>query len=335
MKKIFIPAFLIAYLGCCSTIVLGQDNNAVEKKTREIIIRSNGDKETKMSIEINGDKVTVDGKPLSEFKNGDVSIIEREQLKVRKGSGNFNWNGGSEDEDMDIRVFEDAPAIGGSRTFLGVITEKGDNGVSVKEAVKGSGAEKAGLKEGDVITKIDDKSIQSPEALIEVIRSHKAGDEIKLYYNRDGKKNDVKVKLGETKERERVRIFRNDNGPNKNFDYNFQMPRVPGSGNMPNTFFKYFRNDNVKLGVKVEDTKDETGAKVLEVTTGSAADKAGLKKDDIITELAGEKVNDINDLRSELLHHVDEENFTIKGKRNKTIMSFDVKIPKPANSADL
>ena len=37
--------------------------------------------------------------------------------------------------------------------MLGVITEKTDEGVKIQDITKESGAEKAGLKEGDIITK--------------------------------------------------------------------------------------------------------------------------------------------------------------------------------------
>ncbi|MEO8569868.1 MAG: PDZ domain-containing protein, partial [Ginsengibacter sp.] len=99
-------------------------------------------------------------------------------------------------------------------------------------------------------------------------------------------------------------------------------------------FFKYFRN-SVKLGVKVEDAPDNTGARILSVEEGSAADKAGLKKDDIITELNGDKVTNVDEVRSQLMDAEDKENFNLKAKRNNTDMNFEIKIPKAVNSADL
>jgi serine protease Do len=41
----------------------------VKTETQEIIIRNKGDKELNLKLEINGDNITVNGKPLDEFKN--------------------------------------------------------------------------------------------------------------------------------------------------------------------------------------------------------------------------------------------------------------------------
>ncbi|MER7542317.1 trypsin-like peptidase domain-containing protein [Spirillospora sp. NPDC127506] len=62
--------------------------------------------------------------------------------------------------------------------------------------VKGGPADKAGLKPGDVITKIDDKPIEDATDLIAQIRSRAPGDQIKVTYERDGKESTVQVTLG-------------------------------------------------------------------------------------------------------------------------------------------
>ncbi|MDQ2863883.1 MAG: PDZ domain-containing protein [Bacteroidota bacterium] len=65
---------------------------------------------------------------------------------------------------------------------------------------------------------------------------------------------------------------------------------------MPNRNFNFSYNHNrPKLGLKIEDTEKGERVKVLSVEEGSAADKAGIKKDDIIIERNGEKINDVND----------------------------------------
>ncbi|MEI2740513.1 MAG: PDZ domain-containing protein [Chitinophagaceae bacterium] len=53
-----------------------------------------------------------------------------------------------------------------NRAMLGVTTEKVDEGAESKLTVtKESAAEKIGLKEGDIITKVDDKKIENPDDL--------------------------------------------------------------------------------------------------------------------------------------------------------------------------
>jgi len=62
--------------------------------------------------------------------------------------------------------------------------------------VKGGPAEKAGLKAGDVITKIDGKPINTAEELLVDIKSHQPGQTIQVTYRRGGSEQTVKVKLG-------------------------------------------------------------------------------------------------------------------------------------------
>ena len=49
---------------------------AEKKETQEIIIRKNGDKDIKLKVEIDGDNVTINGKPMSEYKD-DVVLINK------------------------------------------------------------------------------------------------------------------------------------------------------------------------------------------------------------------------------------------------------------------
>jgi serine protease Do len=284
-----------------------------------------------MKIEIDGDKVTVNGKPLSDYKDDDITIIERDIN--HRGGGNMFYAPTEPNENFEF--FNSDSKNSGSRTFMGVITEKTPGGVKINEVVKGSGAEKSGLQNGDVITKINDKDIINPDGLLETVRSYKPGEEVKVYYKRNDKKGDAKVKLGERKESNRVFTFNNDNGFREGNKYNFKMQKFPKFPDFPNAPFSQLNNDNVKLGVKVEDSQDNIGAKILSVEEGSAADKAGLKRDDIITEMGGEKVTNVDEVRSQLMDSGDKESFNLKAKRNNSEINFEIKIPKHVNNADL
>ena len=67
--------------------------------------------------------------------------------------------------------------------------------------IKGSGAERAGMERGDIITKIDDKTINTVEELIEIVRSHKLGDVLKVeVYGNFNRYRTVNVKLMESNE---------------------------------------------------------------------------------------------------------------------------------------
>ncbi|KUO21366.1 S1C family serine protease [Streptomyces dysideae] len=74
------------------------------------------------------------------------------------------------------------------------ITEQGASGTDAVEP--GGPAADAGLKPGDVITKLDDRVIDSGPTLIGEIWTHQPGDKVKITYERDGKTRTVDLTLG-------------------------------------------------------------------------------------------------------------------------------------------
>ncbi|MFH1426958.1 MAG: trypsin-like peptidase domain-containing protein [Patescibacteria group bacterium] len=63
--------------------------------------------------------------------------------------------------------------------------------------IPGSPADKAGLKENDMILEIDDKKVDENNPLAITISKHKAGDEVSLKILRQGEEKIIKVKLEE------------------------------------------------------------------------------------------------------------------------------------------
>ncbi|MFC6064877.1 S1C family serine protease [Streptomyces ochraceiscleroticus] len=75
------------------------------------------------------------------------------------------------------------------------IAQRGNGGTA---AVTPNGpADKAGLKPGDKITKLDDTVIDSGPTLISEIWQHRPGDKVSLTYERAGKQHTTKVTLGQ------------------------------------------------------------------------------------------------------------------------------------------
>ncbi|MFJ5558223.1 S1C family serine protease [Streptomyces sp. NPDC093250] len=74
------------------------------------------------------------------------------------------------------------------------ITEQGAGGSEPVDP--GGPADKAGLKPGDVITKLDDRVIDSGPTLIGEIWTHKPGDKVTITYERDGKERTTELTLG-------------------------------------------------------------------------------------------------------------------------------------------
>ncbi|MEZ5097332.1 MAG: trypsin-like peptidase domain-containing protein [Nocardioides sp.] len=60
-------------------------------------------------------------------------------------------------------------------------------GAEVGQVVTGSAADRAGLRSGDVITRVDDHLIADSDALVATVRSYRPGDTVTLTWTRSGK----------------------------------------------------------------------------------------------------------------------------------------------------
>jgi putative serine protease PepD len=69
-------------------------------------------------------------------------------------------------------------------------------GAQIQSVQAGGPADEAGLKKGDVITKVDDQAIDGSESLIATIRGHRPGESVSITYLRDGKTQTAKAVLG-------------------------------------------------------------------------------------------------------------------------------------------
>ena len=67
----------------------------------------------------------------------------------------------------------------------------------------------------------------------------------------------------------------------------------------------------------------------------SFAEKAGIKKVDIITEIDGKKITSTDEPREWLQENAGSASYIIKAKRNGIQMSFDIKIPKKLKTTNL
>jgi serine protease Do len=72
---------------------------------------------------------------------------------------------------------------------------EGVQGVKFADVTEGSPAQKAGLKQNDVMVEFDGKPIQNLYDFTYALRSRKAGDEVVVKVIRDGRPLEVKVLL--------------------------------------------------------------------------------------------------------------------------------------------
>ncbi|KGN40097.1 S1C family serine protease [Knoellia aerolata] len=80
----------------------------------------------------------------------------------------------------------DGSASDGSATRAGAL---------VRTVVSGTPAEKAGLKQGDVITQVNGEAVDSAESLVAHIREHAVGDTVTLTVLRDNKSQEISATL--------------------------------------------------------------------------------------------------------------------------------------------
>lgn len=85
------------------------------------------------------------------------------------------------------------PAAGGA--MLGVVFKEHDNTLVVERIVEGSGAENAGLLEGDVLRAVDGKDVTTTDAVVKAIEGKSSGERVAIRLLRDGAEQSVDVEL--------------------------------------------------------------------------------------------------------------------------------------------
>jgi predicted metalloprotease with PDZ domain len=206
---------------------------------------------------------------------------------VKKTADAESWTADPSGAWLGIRMQEITPGL---REALDL---KNGNGVLVSDVVEDSPAEKAGIKPGDVIVKIDDREVSDPGVLAKYVGSHDPGDVVRVQFLRDGKKKTEEVKLGE-REMAEPKVIRM--GKDKPFVNAFRVLGGPRLGvivqPLDEDLASYF------------DVKKDDGVLVVRVVEDSPASEAGIRGGDVITGVAGKEVRDAEDIR-EAIHDMD------------------------------
>jgi serine protease Do len=336
MNKHFLPLLVLA-LG----ITAAGTAQVKEEPKKDKVIKE------KTTIVIDGDKITVNGKPVDKLKDSDIELLTKKGmrdmmplLKERIMSG-----GGAKMFGNNF-VFS-----GGNRALLGVVSEKNDNGAKISSVTKESAAEKAGLKKDDIITKVGDTKIENSEDLYEAIGDRKPEDKVTITYLRDGKSATTTATLGKSPSAN-VKAF-NFNGDGFNMDKLErlkeelprmkerirEMPRMEGMERlreMPKMEgFEFYGSRRPRLGLEIQDVEEGKGVKILDVDSDTPASKAGLQKDDVISEVDGKAVASVDELKEKLKDLKEGDSIKITYKRGGQTQTTDLKLPKKLKTADL
>ena len=89
------------------------------------------------------------------------------------------------------------------------------------------------------------------------------------------------------------------------------------------------------MGLSVQDTDEGKGVKVIEVDEESNAAKAGVKEEDVITEVDGKAVNNTDDMVKLIRESKEKFSVMIKLQRSGKSQNIEVKMPKKIKTADL
>jgi serine protease Do len=155
-------------------------------------------------------------------------------------------------------------------------------GIVVEEIRKGSPAEQAGLKEGDVITEVNGKPVRTGSDLVDPIASTPVGNKIRVTYLRDKKRYEATLTV-----EERTKIF-------------------PETANREGRKEEETPEASARLGLRAEAITPEMarrlglesgGVIVVEVEPTSFADDIQFVQGDIIAAINRQPVNDLEDYK--------------------------------------
>lgn len=159
------------------------------------------------------------------------------------------------------------------------------SGLYVADVVAGGGADKAGLEKGDIITKLDDKVIQSSSQLQTHVYLLHPGDKVKLTYERDGKERSTTVTLQEDTSAAESREEDSTSDRSATEIYN-----KLGAGFVP-------ANDAKKKELGIS-----SGVVVTQVHRDGLFDYFNVQRGLVITHVNGQPVNNADDVESALGH---------------------------------
>ncbi len=195
------------------------------------------------------------------------------------------------------------------------------------DVVKDSAADKAGLKEGDIIKTIDGQKVSDFNSLVKVLSAYAAGDVVKINFTRssDTKTTEVTLtgrnKIKRPQHNRRSRSYSNNSCSGKEKSNCFPgccAEWTPGC-------CKERKSNKARLGVYLEEG-DFEGAKVSEIISGSDAEKAGMESGAVIKKVGKTKIKSADDLIDAIGNHkIGEEakiHWVNRGDKNKKKITF-------------
>ncbi len=187
-------------------------------------------------------------------------------------------------------------------------------GVVVSRVQKESPAEKAGLRENDIIVAVNKHDISDRWDLVRRIRSEDPGTSVTLSVIRESKKQNLNAVLGENPE---------------------PLPAVaPVPENIPHPIF--MSSESQTGGLKLRTLNEQLGeyfgapnsrgVLVEEVRKGSKAADAGFKAGDVIIRVGRNTVEDLEDFHNALRHYDQGDTAQVEVMRKGSQLSLSLQL---------
>ena len=239
------------------------------------------------------------GGPLLNIKGEVIGV----NTMIATRSGAYEGIGFALPMNMAVKVYNSI-IMGGkvTRGYIGIRWSKDQkpdtlramgltNGVFVETVTPGGPAAKAGLKENDVIIALNGREVKDGTDLVNRVADLDVGATAELTVDRDGKKQNYKLTIGDREEGLRA----DNNGvQNDPVEKEEVLPSSPS-------------NPSVKFGIRLKDltademkgmrTADKKGVKVGHVEEGSFAEEIGLQDNDIIVWVNRQAVSGFEDVK--------------------------------------
>lgn len=336
-EKVIIKKFGKAKKAEKTTVIVDDDKVIVNGEPIEKLLDNDKvvKKEKRITVMVDGDNITVNGKPIDEMTDADIKVLRgnADHLGTISPFIHGTINGKNDDGSSFTGRFrvpqEDFFRENDNKALLGVTTGKSEKGATITSVSGESAAEKAGLKKGDIITKINSDKIETSDDLVKAIGKYQPEDKITVTYLRDNKSKTTEAVLGKN-DVQIDRVFRwNDRN-----NFAEEMITPPAMETRPDVR-AFYRINKPKMGIKIQDVEEGSGVKILEIDENTPASKSGLQKDDIITEINGDAIKSVDDLREKTNKAKEGDIYKIKYSRKGNIETTDLKFPKKLKTADL
>lgn len=168
-----------------------------------------------------------------------------------------------------------------------------DHGAVVADVTKGSPADQAGIKRGDVIIEFNGKPLMTGSELPRLVAATKPGTKVKLKIVRDKKEREVSVEVGTMKDTELA-----DSGGD-------EQDNQASPGGLGLTVSELDSDIARQL-----DLENEEGVLITRVKPGSTAEEAGLQRGDVVLEINRQPIRSVDDFRAQVA----------KGKPGSTLL---------------